>query len=734
LPADLTVTATHSGNFVQGQTGATYTITAANSGQGATSGTVTVADTLPAGLTATAIAGTGWNCVLGTLTCTRSDALAGGTNYPTITLTVNVSASAAASVTNTAAVSGGGETNTANDVANNPTTINAAASPADLGVTKTHTGNFTQGQAGATYTIGVTNGGGSATSGTVTMVDTLPAGLTATAISGAGWSCVVATTTCTRNDALASGASYPTITVTVTVAANAAASVTNTATISGGGAVNPANDTASDVTTITSSGGGGGGGGGGAGGGGGGGGGGGTGAPSVVSVSPSALSFVAYTGGAAPDPQTINVSNSTGGSWYATVFSSTGGNWLELSPASGAGSGTVSAFVSGVLPDPGTYTAIVQVGMGTSPSFVTITLTVNPPAAWTVAASGLSFTTSIGASPAPKQVTISTNGDPQNWSATVQTDSGGNWLSVTPLSGTTPVVATISVDASSLAPGNYTGSITLASGNAGSKTIQIQLAVGSPLVGNGGIVNAASYSGDGSITPGSIVSLFGDNLATSALSATDLPPTYSTQDANGSGSRYSPAGSPLPLNLGGTQVLVNGVQAPLFYVSRYQINLQVPYEISGATASVVVVSGGLRSLPMNLPMSPESIGIFTASSNGTGQGSILNPDYTPNGAANPASGGSVVSIYCTGLGAVTPTLASGQPGGFDQNLNMTVVQPTVTIGGAQAQVLFSGVAPGFVGLYQVNVVVPAGTPAGSAVPLQIQAGGKSSKVVTVATD
>ena len=249
-PPDLTVTKTHTGNFSQGQTGATYTITVSNGGGGATSGTVTMTDTLPAaGLTATAISGTGWSCTLATLTCTRSDALAAAASYPAITLTVNVASNAPASVTNTATVSGGGESNTTNDTASNVTTIN---SPPDLTVTKTHTGNFSQGQTGATYTITVSNGGGGATSGTVTMTDTLPAaGLTATAISGTGWSCTLATLTCTRSDALAAAASYPAITLTVNVASNAPASITNTATVSGGGESNTTNDTASDVTTIT---------------------------------------------------------------------------------------------------------------------------------------------------------------------------------------------------------------------------------------------------------------------------------------------------------------------------------------------------------------------------------------------------------------------------------------------------------------------------------------------------
>ena len=244
---DLTIAKSHVGNFTQGQVGATYSITATNSGFAATSGTVTVVDTLPAGLTATAISGTGWVCVLGTLTCTRSDALAAGSSYPVITLTVTVANNAAASVTNSVSVSGGGQTNTTNDTATNPTTINQLP---DLTITKSHVGNFTQGQVGATYSITATNSGFAATSGTVTVVDTLPASLTATAISGTGWACVLGTLTCTRSDALAAGSSYPVITVTVNVSLAAPASVTNSATVSGGGETNAANDTANDLTTI----------------------------------------------------------------------------------------------------------------------------------------------------------------------------------------------------------------------------------------------------------------------------------------------------------------------------------------------------------------------------------------------------------------------------------------------------------------------------------------------------
>ena len=251
VPANLTLTKTHAGNFTQGQAGAVYTLTASNvAGNGPTNGTVTVADTLPSGLTATALSGTGWTCALASVSCTRSDVLAAGAGYPAITLTVNVSATAPASVTNSASVSGGGDATAGNNTATDVTTITPL--PADLTITKTHAGNFSQGQTGAAYTLTASNGAGAGpTSGTVTVADTLPTGLTATALSGTGWTCTLASVSCTRSDVLAAGASYPAITLTVNVAATAPASVTNTASVSGGGDSNAGNNTASDATTIT---------------------------------------------------------------------------------------------------------------------------------------------------------------------------------------------------------------------------------------------------------------------------------------------------------------------------------------------------------------------------------------------------------------------------------------------------------------------------------------------------
>src|SRR6185437_14257579 len=120
------------------------------------------------GLTATAIAGTGWTCTLATLTCTRGDALAPAASYPAITLSVNVDAAAPASLTNTAAVSGGGETNGTNDTASDPTTVDPLpVAQADLLVTKTNGATTVVSGGTTSYTIVASNAGPAAAGGAV---------------------------------------------------------------------------------------------------------------------------------------------------------------------------------------------------------------------------------------------------------------------------------------------------------------------------------------------------------------------------------------------------------------------------------------------------------------------------------------------------------------------------------------------------------------------------------------
>jgi uncharacterized repeat protein (TIGR01451 family) len=175
----LNISKTHAGNFVQGQNGATYAVTVSNAaGASPTSGTVTVSDALPAGLTATAIGGTGWVCTLATVTCTRGDSLNAGEEYQPLTVSVNVASDAPANVTNTATVSGGGAATVS---ANDPTTI---VQLPILTISETADSATVAAGASIGYTVTVSNSGGAqtGTATAVTLSDSLPAG------TGIAWS------------------------------------------------------------------------------------------------------------------------------------------------------------------------------------------------------------------------------------------------------------------------------------------------------------------------------------------------------------------------------------------------------------------------------------------------------------------------------------------------------------------------------------------------------------------
>jgi uncharacterized repeat protein (TIGR01451 family)/fimbrial isopeptide formation D2 family protein len=205
---DLTITKTGAaGGPTRGQP-YSYSIVVKNDGAAKTQGTVTVTDTLPTGLSfrgTTPVSGTGWTCTTSgsTFTCTRTDSLAAGASYPTITLDTNVAANAPTTVANTATVAGGGD----GDVSNNSSTANSTpGSSTDLAITKTVNGTSFAVGANATYVLKVTNNGSSDSTGSI-ITDTLPAGLVYVS-SDAGCTGSAAMTTVTCNvGALAANAS-----------------------------------------------------------------------------------------------------------------------------------------------------------------------------------------------------------------------------------------------------------------------------------------------------------------------------------------------------------------------------------------------------------------------------------------------------------------------------------------------------------------------------------------------
>jgi uncharacterized protein (TIGR03437 family) len=167
---------------------------------------------------------------------------------------------------------------------------------------------------------------------------------------------------------------------------------------------------------------------------------------------------------------------------------------------------------------------------------------------------------------------------------------------------------------------------------------------------------------------------------------------------------------PLPLTLGGASMTINGVSAPLFYASASQINFFVPYELAGETTATILVStaAGVAAVT-GVPITPESPGVFLTDASGDAAVTHLNGQAV--NAAAPAAGGEIVQIFATGLGPVshTPDDDAAAP---TNPLAMDQITPQVIIGGVDAQVLFAGLAPGFAGLNQINVVVPKGLPSG----------------------
>ncbi len=249
---------------------------------------------------------------------------------------------------------------------------------------------------------------------------------------------------------------------------------------------------------------------------------------------------------------------------------------------------------------------------------------------------------------------------------------------------------------------------------------------GSPTILNGGIVNAASFAvanGVGSpVAPGSLAAIFTSPLATQ-------PATFST-----------PA---LPPSLSGVSVTFGGVTAPMVAVvtpsgQNPQVNVQVPFEAlpsgaSAATVPVVVTVNGTSSAPVQASIVRSAPGIFTIPPTGQGNAILVftNPATGAATIAGPAGAslgypsapiprGTTGYFYVTGLGSLTPAVTDGS-GVCPASTGLCYAgTPLVFLGGISVQPLFAGQAPGFPGVYQLNITIPQGAPTGNAVPLVVK--------------
>jgi uncharacterized protein (TIGR03437 family) len=297
---------------------------------------------------------------------------------------------------------------------------------------------------------------------------------------------------------------------------------------------------------------------------------------------------------------------------------------------------------------------------------------------------------------------------------TVAFSTGTYALGTATLSGSgTGATATLTLTGVQLAVGansitaSYAGDTSYYGQTATVSVTVTSSATGSPSIG--GLSNAGSYTQ--AFAPGGILAVFGTKLASATASAQTVP---------------------LPTMLTGTWATINGIAAPLYYVSEGQMNIQIPYEVPASSTASLTVDNNGESASFNFTVAATAPAIFTTNSQGTGQGAILNTSNQVVDASHPATPGSTyIQIYCMGLGAVTnqPLDGSAAP---SSPLARTSATPQVTIGNAPATVTFSGLAPGFVGLYQINALVPAAAPAGTAVPVAISIGGVASNTVTIA--
>lgn len=205
-----------------------------------------------------------------------------------------------------------------------------------------------------------------------------------------------------------------------------------------------------------------------------------------------------------------------------------------------------------------------------------------------------------------------------------------------------------------------------------------------------GVLNGASFAPPGyPVSPGGLITVFGTGFGTQTAQTKTLP---------------------FPTTLGGVQMTVNGVAAPLYSVTPSQISGVVPFAAAGSTgattATIVITVNKINSNSVDVPLAPSAPGIFSLTQNGIGDGAILHANFSVVNAASPAAPGEIVQVYLTGLGATTPVVPDGSAAPT-KPLALVTAPVNVYVGGVLVtNVQFKGLAPTLAGLYQLNIQIP----------------------------
>jgi uncharacterized protein (TIGR03437 family) len=436
-----------------------------------------------------------------------------------------------------------------------------------------------------------------------------------------------------------------------------------------------------------------------------------------LTLQPGSVVFRAVRGGASPAAQTVALGASGAGAipYSATASTVTGGNWLSIGPAAGTAPQSITVNAANLASlTPGTYSGAVVFQATANPGALPATLNVSlmVSTATPAASTGESDASSLAlpASGAFVEPTADFKADvnsPQPVRVILLSSSGA------PVEGADVKVYSNNLDESPFTledagGGLYTGLFhTLTGGLVALNAVasigntSVSFTLGGdvnglpsprPVILQGGIVNAADFTAaPAPVAPGSILTLFGKGLTDTAVSA---------------------PGFPLPSVLGGVKVLMGGVEAPLIALvpdsgqGFDQIVLQAPVELRGVShADVVVLKDGVFSAPEHINLADAVPAVFTLNAQGTGTAAALHANYSVVSSANPACAGETVLLFATGLGDVQSQPGSGQVAGGNSRV---IGDAQVTIGGRAAKTAFAGLAPGFAGLYQINVTIPSG--------------------------